>query len=402
MAHACSGSRALPPAWKRVSTAWISTTPDLNVGAPPNKEEEKPKNKLAKSTSRLVWFNVAASVVHLIMLSSILGVWISKGMVTPSTNLTVNRIFVRWGTDPAGGIGGCLAGSRYTNGTELRFRSSDKNCTGKDFVTLSVQSYPEDAGAQLNIAFLSISFFALSFLFQGMVNWAGRGWKHLYHDMFPDPPTAAGVGSINYLRYVEYSISASVMMLGISLVSGIYDLEILLCVFTLTWACMLCGLVAEIFLEFASYSNQSSDPTLKGESRLCFYCAILLHLMGWVCIGMPWWVVTSHNRAAWNGDDVAKSCASSMLSQMMMVQQGEAPPEECVVNQSREPPDFVQQIMISQGILFCSFGVVQLVQVLRYVWKGDTWKFWAEFSYILLSLTAKVVLGSYIAIFLLV
>ena len=54
-----------------------------------------------------------------------------------------------------------------------------------------------------------------------------------------------------------------------------------------------------------------------------------------------------------------------------------------------EPPDFVKIIVFAQAILFLLFGVVQLVQFFMPHRRRA-----AEVAYILLSLTAKVLLGA--------
>lgn len=52
---------------------------------------------------------------------------------------------------------------------------------------------------------------------------------------------------INKARWVEYSISASTMMVGISLLSGIYDISSLIMIFSLTAIMNLMGLVMELW-----------------------------------------------------------------------------------------------------------------------------------------------------------
>lgn len=200
--------------------------------------------------------NNFACLIHLAAAVGVGAFWGLRGGGTPDTILTVNRNFVQVARENVNvvEIGGCLAGKHYASHNQLKFKSQQQcsNYTNDGVVTLSVQPYPKDAGTSVNIASLVVSFFALSFFFQLCVNWAGKGFRtHLYRDMFvgkeEDDPSQ--VLSINYLRYVEYSISASVMMVGIALVAGISDLELILCMAFLTWACMLCGCGAELFLQ---------------------------------------------------------------------------------------------------------------------------------------------------------
>jgi hypothetical protein len=51
---------------------------------------------------------------------------------------------------------------------------------------------------------------------------------------------------INYARWLEYSVSASVMIVLIAMLSGLYDVAGLLCVFALTAVMNLCGLLMEV------------------------------------------------------------------------------------------------------------------------------------------------------------
>jgi len=59
---------------------------------------------------------------------------------------------------------------------------------------------------------------------------------------------------INYARWYEYSLSASLMIVLIMMLSGIYDMVSLIMAFTLTAVMNLCGLMMEIF-------NQSTEKT---------------------------------------------------------------------------------------------------------------------------------------------
>ena len=52
---------------------------------------------------------------------------------------------------------------------------------------------------------------------------------------------------VNKFRWIEYSISASTMMIGISILSGIYDLSSLIMIFSLTSIMNLMGLVMELW-----------------------------------------------------------------------------------------------------------------------------------------------------------
>lgn len=83
---------------------------------------------------------------------------------------------------------------------------------------------------------------------------------------------------INKVRWVEYALSASTMMVGIALLSGIYDLGSLTMVFGLTAIMNLMGLAMEIY-------NQGRDK----PSWLAFNIGSLAGILPWAVIGIYFW-----------------------------------------------------------------------------------------------------------------
>ena len=63
---------------------------------------------------------------------------------------------------------------------------------------------------------------------------------------------------INYARWYEYSLSASVMIVLIGMLCGLYDLAALLMAFALTGVMNLCGLVMEVHNQITEKSNWTS------------------------------------------------------------------------------------------------------------------------------------------------
>ena len=53
----------------------------------------------------------------------------------------------------------------------------------------------------------------------------------------------------NPLRFVEYSISASIMLISIALINGVTDINLIISIAVLTASCQLCGLVVEYIVE---------------------------------------------------------------------------------------------------------------------------------------------------------
>jgi hypothetical protein len=64
--------------------------------------------------------------------------------------------------------------------------------------------------------------------------------------------------SINYIRWYEYALSASVMIVVIAMLAGMYDLPSLVMAFTLTAVMILCGLVMEVHNTPGDHVNWTS------------------------------------------------------------------------------------------------------------------------------------------------
>lgn len=78
---------------------------------------------------------------------------------------------------------------------------------------------------------------------------------------------------INKARWIEYSLSASVMMVGIAMLSGVYDLSSLIMIFALISIMNLMGLVMEIH-----------NQTTKQTSWLSYNIGCLAGIMPWVVV----------------------------------------------------------------------------------------------------------------------
>lgn len=146
---------------------------------------------------------------------------------------------------------------------------------------------------------------------------------------------------LNRGRWIEYSISASVMILAISQLVGIYDAGTLLAVFTLTSVMNLLGLVMEVH-------NQTTEKT----SWISYWIGCLAGIIPWVLIAFTMWLGADNGSAA---------------------------------------PTFVYWIFVSIFIFFSCFA---LNMVLQYK-KIGPWKdyLYGERAYIILSLVAKSLLA---------
>lgn len=147
---------------------------------------------------------------------------------------------------------------------------------------------------------------------------------------------------INKARWIEYSLSASTMMVAIAMLSGVYDISILVLMFALTAGMNLMGLVMELW-------NQTSQKT----NWLSYWIGCFLGIM-------PWLVY------------VLYLVASSMFG-------------------SAQPPTFVYFIL---GSIFVMFNTFAINMWLQYKKKGKWANYlYGERAYIILSLVAKSLLA---------
>ena len=146
---------------------------------------------------------------------------------------------------------------------------------------------------------------------------------------------------INKLRWVEYAISASTMMVAIGMLVGIYDFSSLLMMFSLTAVMNLLGLVMEVH-----------NQTTKKTNWLSFNLGTFAGLIPWVVVALYMWLGAANGSAA---------------------------------------PTFVYWIFVSIFVFFSCFA---LNMVLQYKQIGK-WRdyLYGERAYIILSLVAKSLLA---------
>lgn len=149
------------------------------------------------------------------------------------------------------------------------------------------------------------------------------------------------IRGMNKARWIEYSLSASTMIIAISLLVGIYDFSSLAMLFALTAVMNLCGLVMEVH-----------NQTTKKTSWLSYWIGCLAGAVPWIVIAFYLWLGASNGSAA---------------------------------------PTFVYWIFVS---IFVFFNCFAINMVLQYK-KVGPWKeyLYGERAYILLSLVAKSLLA---------
>lgn len=146
---------------------------------------------------------------------------------------------------------------------------------------------------------------------------------------------------INKARWIEYSLSASIMMIAIAALVGIYDFVSLAMIFVLVAIMNLLGLVMEVH-------NQTTNKT----NWLSYWLGCLAGIVPWLAVGFYFWL-SAHQGSA--------------------------------------PPAFVYWIFVSIFIFFNCFALNMFLQYK----KIGPWKdyLYGERVYIILSLVAKSLLA---------
>lgn len=147
---------------------------------------------------------------------------------------------------------------------------------------------------------------------------------------------------INKFRWYEYSVSASIMMVLIAMLSGIFDAGTLLAIFGLTAVMNLCGLLMEVH-------NQTTEKT----NWLSYNIGVLAGIVPWLVVGIALWASETTP-----GVDI---------------------------------PTFVYWIYVSLFLFFNSFAINMVLQYR----KTGKWSeyLYGEKVYIVLSLVAKSALA---------
>ena len=148
---------------------------------------------------------------------------------------------------------------------------------------------------------------------------------------------------INKYRWYEYSLSASIMIVAIAMLAGVYELSLLICLFALISVMNLLGLVMEVH-------NQSTKKT----NWLSYLVGCLAGIVPWLVVAIYFWGAASSSGVA-------------------------------------SIPTFVYWIYVSIFLFFSSFAVNMVLQYK----KTGKWNdyLYGERTYIILSLVAKSLLA---------
>lgn len=150
---------------------------------------------------------------------------------------------------------------------------------------------------------------------------------------------------INYARWIEYSVSASIMMVLIAMVTGVQDVGAVLGIFAANTAMILFGLVMEM---------RNHERRDLPYDWVPFICGCIVGVVPWIVVAIQ--VAGSEDQASGAG-----------------------------------VPTFVYGIIISLFVLFNSFAVNMALQYGRI----GRWKnyLFGEKGYLILSLVAKTLLA---------
>ena len=273
------------------------------------------------SSQSYIKINFFATVSHFVSALLMLILYLPR----PSLKIPYTESYLEWNrmnTNSSSGM--CPLGSRDFETSSGRF------CIGT--VTKPVSCDTNNNCYGVDLGWLVISFHILSFLFQGfahITNYKGPILGYRYSDMIDSGK--------NPLRFIEYSFSASIMLISIALLNGVTDINLITSIGILTSACQLCGLAVEYI----------DNKKIK----------ILIHLVGWLQFCWAYGII---------GHAFFRSIQAT----------------------DNGPPGFVYVIVIVLFLLYSSFGFVQLYEL------TDRLNIYTkEKAYVILSLTAKLTLG---------
>jgi hypothetical protein len=211
------------------------------------------------------------------------------------------------------------------NGTHTGLNSMDGSDTRTWFYIQPEQAFD----LRVYFAVLITTFFSLSAVFQ-----AGQGcFKESYK-------LRVETNSANFVRYIEYSLSTSLMMVAIATAIKIWDIYTHILVFMCTMLCMMLGLVAD-YLRMAERTIREQGAP-DDQWVLVYRLKWVVLYLGWVAIFSPYIFVfaVSYFRAV---------LQSSKCSQ-----------------NSEGPSWVVTYITLTQFFLFAIFGFLQWWQFTSY------------------------------------
>ena len=305
--------------------------------------------------------SLTAAFLHLILALAFLALSIIQDnyFTVPRLRSQVTKQFGMWA--PAGAMDNAshIIAATYIH-TDICPLAGSIVARDHDFI---IQQVVLDVG-ETDVRIMIAIFHALSALFQFFNTWDEKNYY-----------SVLDAGHTHISHYVEYSISASIMLIALCTQLGVTDVFLILNIASNCWACMVFGVFAEQMFD-------ASVPDVVVEIyifRRTFSPHWMAHLAGWVTL-------TAAMAGAVSNLFTNKYCANSE-------------------NLGRGMPDYVWGIVMTEVVLFTVFGFVQ--------WYAFSMKEWikkstpldkqenerkkiaytVEKAFVTLSFVAKTVLG---------
>jgi hypothetical protein len=305
----------------------MSEIPEINVkeNMYGNKEEMPLRSvELTQSTiGKLRVANLAAMLLHIII-GVVVVVWFSTAQNRVPDAIT-NALYTI-------GVKKSVEGTACDN---LETIGSDSKqgawCIG------AKESKPSDGTLIIGLIITFVFFTAFMHFFYAVL---GSSYNNLIHR------------KNNYFRWIEYAISATIMIIIVAISSGVKDLDVILMIVCVIPALMLIGNTVEVALAAGSPIGGVLSGTIAG----------------WLILGGVFLVLL-------------RSFADSMMT---------------ASDSGYEVPKFVPAVVGVTLLLFASFGVVQILQMTGFYAKRGGYPA-VEMSYIVLSFISKALLALLVA-----
>lgn len=296
------------------------------------------------SENGLVWLNRVTAGLH--------GVWATLLVVLRAVNdyedsfQPLHRYYTDW--SEGGTPLECVLPANCS-GTDCRLDNTFE--FEGNGVKFAVSEKMLNANIDLSVHWLVVGFFLLSFAFQMFT--ALPQTQNMYRALVGEDYIGAVKEGRQPIRFVEYAISAAIMLVLIALENGIRDASLLWCIGALTTGTQVLGLVSEDY-----------------RVRKDYVMMWATHATAWATQGVAMGVILARF-----GDS------------------GGFGGEHC--NGDAAPPSFVTWTIVGQFVLFSLFGITQLVQNIVMPMKvGDSKdiEIGFEMAYVLQSLISKSLL----------
>lgn len=256
-----------------------------------------------------------------------IGVWMMANSTGPAANTTALSQVLNLNTCPV---------ANATNSYRTQF---------------VVQQFILQGPGLIDTRVLIILFHFLSFAFQYAESWN----RVEYYAVLQD-------GHVSISHFIEYSLSASLMIIAMCAQLGITDVFLIASIAANCSGCMLFGALAELLF------NRDDTISVKRFGIDVFHTYWIAHFAGWMLLLF--------------------ALAGVVSNTLTITYCGAA-------NSPAQIPSWVVAVVWSEVGLFCIFGFVQLLSFIKRKEPKQSvkWAFYTEWAYVVLSVTAKTTLG---------